>query len=91
MAGGQGTRFWPVSRQKRPKQFLQIAGSRTMLQETAARLQPFLSPQDIYVICSDQYVEVVCSQLPELGLEQIIVEPLARSTAPCVGLAATYL
>ena len=91
MAGGQGTRFWPVSRQKRPKQFLQIAGSRTMLQETAARLQPFLSPQDIYVVCSDQYVEVVCSQLPELGLEQIIVEPLARSTAPCVGLAATYL
>ena len=52
LAGGQGTRFWPVSRQKRPKQFLQIAGSRTMLQETAARLQPFLSPQDIYVVCS---------------------------------------
>lgn len=91
LAGGQGTRFWPVSRERRPKQFLQIAGSRTMLQETAARVQPFLSPQDIYVVCSDPYVEEVCSQLPELGPEQIIVEPLARSTAPCVGLAATYL
>jgi mannose-1-phosphate guanylyltransferase len=91
LAGGQGTRFWPVSRKDHPKQFLKIVGSRTMLQETTDRLQPLVSLQDIYVVCSGQYVGQVRSQLPELAVEQIIVEPLARSTAPCIGLAATRL
>ena len=91
MAGGQGTRFWPVSREEQPKQFLEIAGNRTMLQETVTRLQPLLAPADIYVVCGQQYVGQVRDQLDQLGEDQIIVEPSARNTAACVGLAASYL
>ena len=91
MAGGQGTRFWPVSRQQHPKQFLPIAGTATLLQQTVKRLQPLLPIQDIYVVCGPSHVPQVKNQLEGLGEEQIIVEPLARSTAVCIGLAALYL
>ncbi|MDA2933498.1 sugar phosphate nucleotidyltransferase [Acidobacteria bacterium AH-259-D05] len=91
MAGGRGTRFWPASRERRPKQFLEIAGPRSMLQETVARLEPLLALDDIFVVCSQQYVQQVASHLNQLKEEQIIVEPLARNTAACVGLAASYL
>lgn len=91
MAGGQGTRFWPLSRERSPKQFLKLCGGRTLLQETAARLEPLLKTEDLFVVCSGPYVEQVRAQLPELTEEQIIREPLARNTAPCVGLSALYL
>ncbi len=91
MAGGQGTRFWPASREGQPKQFLKISGSRSMLQETAARLQPVLAWQDLYVVCSRRYIQQVRSQLDQLKEDQIILEPSARNTAACVGLAACYL
>ncbi|MFQ5928318.1 MAG: mannose-1-phosphate guanylyltransferase [Acidobacteriota bacterium] len=91
MAGGQGTRFWPVSREERPKQFLEIAGPKTMLQETVARLEPLLATEDVFVVCGEKYVHKVRTQLNEMNEDQIIVEPLARNTAPCVGLAASYL
>ncbi len=91
MAGGQGTRFWPVSREAKPKQFLEIGGSGTMLQETAARFQPFLAAGDVYVVCGQRYVQQVREQLDQLREDQIIVEPSARNTAPCIGLAALYL
>ncbi len=91
MAGGQGTRFWPLSRQSQPKQFLNITGSRTLLQDTVARLKPLLTNEDIYVVCGRPYLKQVQEQLPELKEDQIIVEPAARNTAACVGLAALYL
>ena len=91
MAGGQGTRFWPVSREGKPKQFLEIGGSGTMLQETAARFQPFLAAGDVYVVCGQRYVQQVREQLDQLREDQIIGEPSARNTAPCIGLAALYL
>jgi mannose-1-phosphate guanylyltransferase len=91
MAGGQGTRFWPLSRESRPKQFLKIAGSGTMLQETAARLSPLLSQEDLYVVCGRQYVSLVRSQMPQLREDQLIVEPMPRNTAPCIGLTAVAL
>ncbi len=91
MAGGRGTRFWPASRQSRPKQFLNIAGQRTMLQETMARLDPLLSREDLYVVCEQRYLRDVLNQAPGLAQEQVIVEPLARNTAACVGLAAAHL
>ena len=91
MAGGQGTRFWPVSREKKPKQFLEIGGSRTMLQETAARFQPLLAAEDVYVVCGQRYVQQVREQLDQLREGQIIIESSARNTAPCIGLAALYL
>ena len=91
MAGGRGTRFWPASRSAFPKQFLAITTRRSMLQETVQRLLPRLSASDIYVVCGPDYVDTVREQLPEFSQEQILVEPLARSTAACVGLAARYL
>ncbi len=91
MAGGQGTRFWPASRQNRPKQFLNILGQRTMLQETMARLEPLLKPSDLYVVCQQEYLEDVRTQAPGLPDEQIIIEPIPRNTAACIGLAASRL
>lgn len=92
MAGGQGTRFWPVSRRHHPKQFIRIGGSgRTLLQDTVARLHGLLAPRDVYVVCGGPYVEEVQRQLPQLAPEQIIIEPAGRNTAPCVGLAAVCL
>ena len=91
MAGGQGTRFWPVSREGKPKQFLEIGGAGTMLQATAARFQPLLAPEEVYVVCGQRYVQQVREQLDQLEEDQIIVEPSARNTAPCIGLAAFYL
>ncbi len=91
MAGGKGTRFWPANRSNRPKQFLNILGQRTMLQETMARLEPLLSGEDLYVVCEERYVADVTNQAPGLSTAQIIVEPLARSTAACIGLAALHL
>lgn len=91
MAGGQGTRFWPASRRSNPKQFLEIVGQKTMIQETVARLLPEIKISDIFIVCSEEYVQRVRDQLPEFSKEQVLVEPLARSTAACVGLAAQYL
>ncbi len=91
MAGGQGTRFWPASRESRPKQFLQIADSGTLLQETVARLGPLLGREDVYVVCSERYLPLVAEQLEPFPRDQVIVEPMARSTAACAGLAACYL
>ncbi len=88
MAGGQGTRFWPASRRNRPKQFLNILGQRTMLQETMTRLEPLLKPADLYVVCREDYVDDVKTQAPGLSDAQIIAEPLPRNTAACIGLGA---
>lgn len=91
MAGGQGTRFWPASRESQPKQFLKVTGTRTLLQETVARLRPLLQKEDVYVVCGPQYIAEVKRQLDSLEQDQIIVEPAPRNTAPCVGLAAVAL
>jgi mannose-1-phosphate guanylyltransferase len=91
MAGGQGTRFWPLSRQDRPKQFLNVLGKKTLFQLTVERLKKIVKTEDIFVICSNQYVPLVLSQAPELSAEQVIVEPAPRNTAACIGLAAAYL
>ncbi|GAB4245638.1 MAG: mannose-1-phosphate guanylyltransferase [Acidobacteriota bacterium] len=91
MAGGQGTRFWPLSTPRNPKQFLRLLSDRTMLQETADRLRPLVSDRDIFVVAPEVYVEEVRRQLPQLGSEQVIVEPAPRNTAPCIGLACRYL
>lgn len=91
MAGGKGTRFWPLSVESNPKQFLNISGNGTMLQETVDRLLPLVGIEDVYVVCSAPYLDLVQRQLPELSDEQLIIEPAARNTAPCIGLAAHYL
>lgn len=91
MAGGQGERFWPLSRENRPKQFLRLFGQRTLLQETANRLLPLLGWEKIFVVCGRHHAETVREQLPDLAPEQVIIEPVGRNTAPCIGLAALYL
>ncbi len=91
MSGGRGTRFWPASRSRKPKQFLKITGRRTLVQQTFERLQPLLSPHEIFFVCSSQYAGLLQQQIPGLEEEQIILEPAGRNTAPCIGLAAHYL
>ncbi|HHV56492.1 MAG TPA: NTP transferase domain-containing protein [Firmicutes bacterium] len=91
MAGGRGERFWPLSRQSCPKQFLPLISEKTMLQETVGRLAPLLGPEDIYVVTGAQYATRVAEQLPDLPRENIILEPEGRDTAPCIALTAAYL
>ncbi len=91
MAGGKGTRFWPASRESRPKQFLNIAGKRTMLQETMARLDPLLAPDQMRIVCAQEFVKNVTVQAPGFDSKRIFVEPAARGTAASIGYAATRL
>ncbi len=91
MAGGQGTRFWPQSVEDRPKQFLKLTGSATLLRETAERLRPLMEWSDLFVVASGRYVPEIRRELPELEGEQIVVEPLPRNTAPCIGLATQHI
>lgn len=87
MAGGSGTRLWPLSRRRSPKQLLPLAGETSLLQQTVARLAPLLPPRDIYVITSQAHVRETLGQLPQLPEENVLGEPLARSTAVAAGLA----
>jgi mannose-1-phosphate guanylyltransferase len=91
MAGGVGTRFWPRSREKSPKQLLEILGKGTMIQNTVQRLDPIVSPHQVYVITNRVQKSQVKAQLSSIPAENIIDEPLGRNTAPCIGLAALHL
>ena len=91
MAGGSGTRFWPQSRSALPKQLLKLAGRRTMIQETLSRVSPWISPKEVLVVTSAVQAEETSKQLPDLPVENLLVEPAARNTAPCIGLAAIHL
>ncbi len=91
MAGGSGTRFWPQSRKKMPKQLLRLAGSRTMIQQTADRCQSWVDTANIWVVTNDLQAEATKLQLPKIPTENVLLEPAARNTAPCVGLAAIQI
>ena len=91
MAGGSGTRFWPQSRKARPKQLLPIAGAETMLRQTVDRLGEAIAPDRTWVVTNAVQAEEVRRQLPEVPAGNVLVEPCARNTAPCVGLAAVHL
>ena len=88
MAGGSGTRFWPMSREERPKQFLNLTGPRTMLQVTRDRLEGLVPPERILVLTNAKFVDLVREQLPELPVDNIIGEPMPRDTSGAVALAA---
>lgn len=91
MAGGAGTRFWPLSRNEKPKQFLKLFSEKTLIQETADRLEGFVSRDNIMVVTNEQYSAIVRSQIPDLLPRRLIGEPFARNTAPCVAAAAALL
>jgi len=91
LAGGTGSRLWPLSRKSKPKQFQKLIGNKTMLQETIDRLR-FLKPDDIYIATNEQYIDIVKRQTKgKVPSGNIIVEPSLQDTAPCIGLAATYI
>ena len=88
MAGGVGSRFWPQSREAFPKQFLSLYGTRTLIQQTVDRISKLIPHDNILIITNQKYIPLVQEQLPELPLVNILGEPMAKNTAPCVALAA---
>jgi mannose-1-phosphate guanylyltransferase len=91
MAGGIGTRFWPLSRKSNPKQFLKIISEVSMIQMTVKRLTPSIKMEDIYIVTASSQVELTKKNLPDLPEENIIIEPFGMNTAPCLALSASYL
>lgn len=91
MAGGSGTRFWPASRNQKPKQLLQLVGSNTMLRATSDRLTGLISPEHTLVMTNKHLVDAVREQLREIPPEQIVGEPMKRDTAACIALAASLI
>ena len=91
MAGGSGTRLWPLSRTNTPKQALKLVGERTMFQHAVDRLAPLFSPEQILVVTKSDHIKILSSQTPDLPIENFLVEPEGRGTAPAIGLAALHL
>lgn len=88
MAGGIGSRFWPMSRTAKPKQFLDIMNTgKTLLQMTYERFLPLVPKENIYIVTNEDYTLLVAEQLPDLKPEQILQEPVRRNTAPCIAYA----
>lgn len=89
MAGGTGSRFWPLSTVERPKQFIDVLGvGKTLIQLTADRFRTICAPAQMWVVTSEKYIDLVREQLPEIPMENILQEPCARNTAPCIAYAA---
>ncbi|WP_326511636.1 mannose-1-phosphate guanylyltransferase [Clostridium intestinale] len=91
MAGGKGTRFWPLSTEEKPKQFLSLITEDTMLQMTIKRLEGLVPVERIFISTGERYINYVREQLPDLPLRNIIIEPEARNTAPCIALSAMVI
>lgn len=92
MAGGKGERFWPRSREDKPKQFLSFSSDgKTLIQLTVERILPLINVSDVFVVTNKRYYSLIHSQLPMLPPENILCEPIGRNTAPCIGLAAAII
>ena len=91
IAGGAGTRFWPWSRKKKPKQFLPIVSDKTMIEETVHRLLPKVPSNKIYTIANFAQTQVIRSLLPDLPEDNLLVEPQGKNTAPSLMLATALI
>ncbi len=91
LAGGRGTRFWPLSRKASAKQVLRLFGERSLIQQTVDRLKPVLPPERIWILTNDHLRAEIVQQLPEVPAKQVLAEPAQRNTAPAIGLAAQIL
>ena len=91
MAGGKGTRFWPLSREKKPKHLLNITSEKTIIQETVDRIKTLIPPENILVVTGKKHAGVLIKQLPEIPSRNIIIEPEGKNTAACIGLAALHI
>jgi mannose-1-phosphate guanylyltransferase len=91
LAGGRGTRFWPLSRRNRAKQVLSVVGESTLIQATVERLSPLIPPERLWVLTNSHLRAEIVRQLPQVPKQQILAEPEQRNTAPAIGLAAHIL
>jgi mannose-1-phosphate guanylyltransferase len=91
MAGGSGTRFWPLSRRKRPKQLLPLASGKPLLVDTVARLASLATVRDVLIACGRPHVTAIRRMLPKIPRSGLIVEPIGRNTAPCVAVASAIV
>jgi mannose-1-phosphate guanylyltransferase len=91
MAGGIGSRFWPRSRERMPKHLLDIEGERTIIRETVDRIRPLVPPEKTLVVTGRSHAAELIRQLPEIPAGNILIEPVGRNTAPCIGLAALHI
>jgi len=91
MAGGSGTRFWPLSRKARPKQLLPLAGETSLLHRTVARIAPLIPLERVLVVTSEALLQASRAELPQLPAENFLAEPVGRNTAPCIGWAAATI
>ena len=91
LAGGRGTRFWPLSRKRMAKQLLPLNGKKSMIQETVERLLPLAKPRQFWIITNEDLRDAIVRQLERLDKKQIVAEPIGRNTAPAIGLAAFLL
>ncbi len=88
MAGGIGSRFWPLSRTKKPKQFLDILGTgKSLIQQTFDRFAQVVPEENILIVSNEEYGEIIMEQLPAIKKEQVLLEPMRRNTAPCIAYA----
>src|SRR5207247_10451012 len=90
LAGGRGTRFWPRSRTRTPKQLLNIVGKKTMLEQTVARLTPLIPAEHIWTVTNAEQAAEVRRQMPPRFRRRILTEPIGRNTAAAIALAATH-
>jgi len=91
MAGGRGERFWPVSTEKKPKPFLKIFGTKTLIQQTVERVFPLIPGENLLVVLGKEHLEIALGQLKEIPRENFLLEPMGKDTAACIGLASLYL
>ena len=91
LAGGRGTRFWPLSRRRSAKQVLNVVGERSLIQGTVERLAPVIPPERLWILTNHHVRDEIVRQLPEIPRRQVLAEPAQRNTAPAIGLAAHIL
>lgn len=91
MAGGIGSRFWPQSTEKKPKQFLNLVGEKTMIQMTYDRISKLVDKKQIFIVTNKKYVDLVKEQISDIKDENIIIEPSSKNTAPCILLSSLYI
>jgi len=91
MAGGKGTRFWPLSREKKPKHLLSITGEKSIIKYTVERIAPLVQEANIMIVTGESHSDEIKKELPSLPEKNILIEPTGRNTAPCIGLAALHI
>ena len=92
MAGGIGSRFWPYSRNHRPKQFLDFFGTgRSLLQMTIDRIRPLVPIENVLIVTNIDYRDLILEQIPDMRKEQVLCEPARRNTAPCIAYAVAHI